>query len=676
MRTDKQDSAARAYSTVFGQANWQFFPPYRLIAAGQSVSLEHKAERRTTKLHCFPSPSLRRLRVAPHLPDEILSEILSTALNVDDDLFTQSLAAAPFVRFSEPPSAYLLVCKAWLRVATPLLYNVVVIRSKAQAQALSAVLCHNPPLRAFIRKLRVEGGYGASMYKVLANALNLTDLFLGFDTYSTEKTDGLCKGLACVNPRRLILDTDGYKANNPTQRLADALVAAIPRWYRLGCLDVSATNYLGPSRPFISRVLAATTTLTHVVVGGVVEGEYVCDESKHCPLRLLELKSTTEWIQWDANFLSSRIGSMEAKIKADKRPLKLDIRSCFQETPHTSVRTQLTPPSESESDPFFRPMAAAPLDVQTRIWSHILSFVLSDRDRAWHWMWTSAERDPHNLLLVSKMFHAAAVEGLYQEIELKSLVSWVLLARTLEAKPRYARYIRSVSLSDSRQDVSAEGNSLLLDAFIMTVLPALNHLTFKCNLYCHLFFLMYAHRLITLRVAVSSLRTMQPLLSSSENSESPESPPRVLDLCPNLRSLTIDTDSRFTGGTLALFDAQYAHRSLRTLVFIIESLDRDHAWAAFFAGLAARIIPRCLPTLQEVVLNANFQWPITERDINRCAWVDIADGLIAAGVRVADRNGTRWRTRLKVQSRKCHTTSKFTSETEQNRRGGATRVLN
>ncbi|KAJ7651135.1 hypothetical protein FB45DRAFT_732177, partial [Roridomyces roridus] len=112
------------------------------------------------------------------LPDEIVSEILSPALKVPDDLFFDTSETSPFANFTPSTSAYLLVCKDWLRVATPLLYSVVVLRSKAQAMALASVLKANPEFGRFIKKLRVEGGYGPSMHAILKSAPNITDLFL------------------------------------------------------------------------------------------------------------------------------------------------------------------------------------------------------------------------------------------------------------------------------------------------------------------------------------------------------------------------------------------------------------------------------------------------------------------------------------------------------------------
>ncbi|KAJ7443506.1 hypothetical protein B0H11DRAFT_1696528, partial [Mycena galericulata] len=85
---------------------------------------------------------------------------------------------SPFASFSESSSASLLVSKSWLRVSTPLLYHVVVLRSKAQAGALRTALSRNPVLGRFIKKLRVEGGFGKHMHDILKVASNITDIFL------------------------------------------------------------------------------------------------------------------------------------------------------------------------------------------------------------------------------------------------------------------------------------------------------------------------------------------------------------------------------------------------------------------------------------------------------------------------------------------------------------------
>ncbi|KAJ7611793.1 hypothetical protein FB45DRAFT_760455, partial [Roridomyces roridus] len=170
------------------------------------------------------------------LPDEIISEILSPALKVPDDKFADTYEISPFTEYSESPSAYLLVCKSWLRVATPLLYNIVVLRSKAQAKALGQALSKNKDLGQFIKCFRVEGGYGAPMRTILKAAPNITDLCLSFwDIFASDNTVGLCDGLASIQPRRLILRDNPMRPlhNKMIEKLVDAVAAAIPQWQQL-----------------------------------------------------------------------------------------------------------------------------------------------------------------------------------------------------------------------------------------------------------------------------------------------------------------------------------------------------------------------------------------------------------------------------------------------------------
>jgi hypothetical protein len=169
------------------------------------------------------------------VPDEIISEILSlSAIKISDDDFSNTEAESPFASISESTSAYLLVSKAWLRVATPLLYSVVIIRSSAQAQALEAALKSNKDLGAFIKKLRVEGGYGPPMKAILEASPNITDLALCLAIWGTDKVSGLCQGLDSINPIRLFIrDMNNPGNNKQNLQLADKLVERIPLWQRL-----------------------------------------------------------------------------------------------------------------------------------------------------------------------------------------------------------------------------------------------------------------------------------------------------------------------------------------------------------------------------------------------------------------------------------------------------------
>ncbi|KAJ7354113.1 hypothetical protein DFH08DRAFT_619307, partial [Mycena albidolilacea] len=72
----------------------------------------------------------------------------------------------------------LVVCKDWLRVATSLLYNVVVLGLKSSRNALQDVLSKQNYFGRSVQKLRIEAGYVLAMHKILKSTPNLTHLFL------------------------------------------------------------------------------------------------------------------------------------------------------------------------------------------------------------------------------------------------------------------------------------------------------------------------------------------------------------------------------------------------------------------------------------------------------------------------------------------------------------------
>jgi hypothetical protein len=168
-------------------------------------------------------------------PSELLHEILSDVLSVPDEKFASTAAESPFSCVSQSSSVVLLACKSWLRVAYPLLYSTVVIRSPGQAQALCDSLKANNHLGRYIKKLRVEGGYGIEMQKILASAPNITDLYLTLLIWSSDGVSGLCRSLASINPSRVILHDDPLqpKFNAKSRQLAAKLCECIPLWSNL-----------------------------------------------------------------------------------------------------------------------------------------------------------------------------------------------------------------------------------------------------------------------------------------------------------------------------------------------------------------------------------------------------------------------------------------------------------
>ncbi|KAF9447883.1 hypothetical protein P691DRAFT_775816 [Macrolepiota fuliginosa MF-IS2] len=181
------------------------------------------------------------------LPDELLKEILAPALQVPDDSFACTNGQSPFSNYNQTTSAYLLVCKDWLRVATPLLYSVVVLRSKAQMQALESAIKLTPILATFIKKLRVESGYCVSLSAILKGAKNLTDLCLSMEVYSSDNVSAICKSFAFIHPRRLIIyDLQSYRKghqNQKAQQLVKTIQEYITKWDKLTTVVLPAWTY-------------------------------------------------------------------------------------------------------------------------------------------------------------------------------------------------------------------------------------------------------------------------------------------------------------------------------------------------------------------------------------------------------------------------------------------------
>jgi hypothetical protein len=174
--------------------------------------------------------------MAHKIPDEILKEILSPALKIDNDLFADTSNRSPFSFPTQSKSVLLTVCKRWLRVSTPLLYNVVVLRSAAQAQALARVLKKNKEFSRFIKKIRVEGGFGAAMEKILSAANNITDIHILLEIWSNDNVSGLCKGLPLLNPSHVILWLcNGKRPNHQMRQLDTTLGECMKTWTNMAC---------------------------------------------------------------------------------------------------------------------------------------------------------------------------------------------------------------------------------------------------------------------------------------------------------------------------------------------------------------------------------------------------------------------------------------------------------
>ncbi|KAJ7119089.1 hypothetical protein C8R44DRAFT_789994 [Mycena epipterygia] len=364
------------------------------------------------------------------LPDEIISEILSPALKISDEIFSDNSDESPFAEYSESTSAYLLVCKAWLRVATPLLYNIVVLRSKAQAKALARALSKNQELGQFIKKLRVEGGYGIAMATILQRSPNISDPFLSLQIWASDNTDGLCKGLSFINPARVILRDSEYKRLHNTMRsnLDNALTKAIPKWDHLRIFGLPYTSVKINN---IVQALVKSRRLQTIVIPTVEDARWVFARFKECPLEAIEIKG--------ANLRRYALDTSDSEEEWDP-----ELKALLRFPPSPSVlqdsdAIEIAP----SSNPFFIPMHGVAEEVQDVIWKRILYFAMSLPELE---MGVELKSIPPRLplILVSKMFYRLGLPHLYAHANLQNCVATSTFVAVLQEKPFLGPQVRTL----------------------------------------------------------------------------------------------------------------------------------------------------------------------------------------------------------------------------------------
>ncbi|KAF7359035.1 F-box domain-containing protein [Mycena sanguinolenta] len=675
------------------------------------------------------------------LPDEIISEILSPALKVSDELFCNNDDVSPFAKNSESTSAYLVVCKSWLRVATPLLYNVVVLRSKAQAKALSVALSGNKELGRFIKKLRVEGGYGAPLQTILQCSPNISDLFLSLVIYSSDNTSGLCRGLQLINPSRLILQEQAHKPleNKMASQLIEALIRAMAKWDRLCSFD-SPYIYENIRATKLIQPLAKSKRLHTLAIPCSTGLSWTYLALKECPLEVIHIKQPVS--QWERERFDK-----DPELKA---LLKYTEVSARKQT-HISELPLIAP----SLNPFFIPMNNAPKDVQDKVWDRVLYFAMSVPERADESPWARVSRRRLPLLSVSKRFARLGLPHYYAHVLLRKSLAIPEFASVLRNKPTIGPHIRTLAIGyypdfdyssltyhqinsgilsqttglvrlsqyngsaaiswDAFEAVAASSGSKLREfsvriaeqaqasAMMFGNLTALRTLKWTCSTsflltnvpedglqnltelqisstsesFLTVLSLMKLKSLKRVMLCTNDL-TIKPFLKahgpklielhiSSNNLRNLRTQTtKILDLCPNLGSLSLVAMVNLPMGDIPIADDLYSCQAVPSLVKINLDIDfptqvypsaslqvptelllrdKDHvaAWEKFFRHLQ----PKRLPNLHEIEVKCCV-WPTNERDIPKNHWVRWAEILLECGINLTDKTGTKWRPRLKV----------------------------
>lgn len=114
------------------------------------------------------------------------------------------------------------------------------LRTSGQAQALEHSLRKKLSRRAFVRALRVEGGFANSLKAICQGMLNLEDIALSMEVFGSDNARGLLQVLPQLSTiqRCAIIDLKGMNANQPalantgTRNLRDCVDGCITTHWR------------------------------------------------------------------------------------------------------------------------------------------------------------------------------------------------------------------------------------------------------------------------------------------------------------------------------------------------------------------------------------------------------------------------------------------------------------
>ncbi|KAJ7051159.1 hypothetical protein C8F01DRAFT_1176005 [Mycena amicta] len=435
--------------------------------------------------------------MAPSLPDELIAEIISPVLKVSEEAFADTRHhVSPFSSFAESTSNILAVCKSWLRVATPLLYNVVVVRSKGQAAALQRALKSNPALGGFIKKLRVEGGFGAPMRTILQSAPNITDIVLFVALWSADSSVGLCDALGSLNCTRLFIhDAHDVGPNKQNLQLARKIAECVRSWSNLKMVSLPySVVLLHPSREQGDR--------SSIICEGIKSSKSVEEVRVLSPLNFedaLAIEAMTELAECP---------SIKRIVIAEFFPGYSELPTLVQT--HDTLKDMVTfaesfpwmkrpaRHNAQPSNPLFVPLASVPRSVQDKIWDRVLYFAMHTNDLdelhttvgiykqttpSFH-QGEDLDDDyspfnPLDILLVSKQFKTVGMPHFYRHIVLSSPGGIRRLLVALKADPGLADRVVSLSLARDAMIPKQMGNEAVFVALNSVVSTLVNLVNFN-----------------------------------------------------------------------------------------------------------------------------------------------------------------------------------------------------
>ncbi|KAI0793162.1 hypothetical protein BC629DRAFT_1593045 [Irpex lacteus] len=197
----------------------------------------------------------------PDTPEELLREIFRNLLYVPIDIYFSQTDRfyTEFPAYKSNLTSLLLVCKKWLRIATPLLYETIGIGTEAQMGRLAYTLRSNPTLGVMIRNLRLDGGFGKHLYTVAKCAPHIQTLSVRVHPGDRGANVGYLHALPSMKPTTLYVHGLLSEGHSKKQRImVEATFLAIRAWLPLKRLVVTG-DHVGPfsSQAILPKLLSA-----------------------------------------------------------------------------------------------------------------------------------------------------------------------------------------------------------------------------------------------------------------------------------------------------------------------------------------------------------------------------------------------------------------------------------
>ncbi|KAI0637912.1 hypothetical protein C8Q77DRAFT_1088430 [Trametes polyzona] len=397
-----------------------------------------------------------------HVPNEVLETILQHAVSIPSDTFEAWSTPSTFA--GTPPSTIsdiLLVSRRWHDLAMPFLYESAILRRGSQVARLarSANISNERGVKrgTYLRRLRVEGGYGGRLKQLLGVAPNIDTLFIGFDISLNDSSAGLRRALQRINPSSLFLQaTFGpHSTASNTMSLYAAVAGALTTWTNVKRIITSPKFVFGNS---VVPPLSDVPTLEFVSM------------TTHTAGMNLE-RSVLESILWNRSVKTIQIRDGVNWLARNSRfTLPACARGRFMlGEGNNAVRWSDFPP---EDVTLAAPASTLP-DLPDKIWAHILGYATyfdgfyePSTGGLGFFMSTYPKLNVtrKNIILVHRRFWRLGLPYLYSIPYLSTWSAVLGFAARIQASPELAAHVRVLDI----------GKNVVLPHPIVILTPLVN----------------------------------------------------------------------------------------------------------------------------------------------------------------------------------------------------------